>query len=77
MRSKIIFPKVRATLGERNWNLKDLSANTGIPLTTLYDKMTGRTELTFGQAYDIKNALGSNLTLEELFSVELFETEEV
>jgi hypothetical protein len=48
----------------------DLSKATGIRYQTLTLKLSGKSELTIGEARMIKAALESKLTLEELFAEE-------
>lgn len=70
MQSKIIYPNVRIAMARLNWTIDRLSKETGIPLSTLHDRLTGKRDLTFGQAYAIKRALGVEMSLDELFEME-------
>lgn len=65
-----MFPNLKAELVRRRMNVKDLSDQTGIPLGGLYARMRGDAELTFKEAVNIKNTLGVDMSLEELFATD-------
>jgi DNA-binding phage protein len=65
-----MFPNLKAELARRRMNMKDLSEQTGIPLGGLYARLRGDAELTFKEAINIRNTLGVDMTLEELFATE-------
>ena len=65
-----MFLNVRVELARKNWTVLDLSKATGIRYQTLTLKLSGKSELTIGEARMIKAALESKLTLEELFDEE-------
>lgn len=63
-----MFPNVRAEMARNNINMADMSKMTGIPVRSLYDKMSGRSKVTIDDAFSIKKALGVAMSIEELFS---------
>ena len=65
-----MYPNLKAELARRRMNVKDLSEQTGIGLTGLYARMRGDAELSFSEALKIKNVLGVDMSLEELFATD-------
>jgi DNA-binding phage protein len=65
-----MFPNLKAELVRRRMNVKDLSEQTGIPLGGLYARMRGDAELTFKEALNIRDTLGVDMSLEELFATD-------
>ena len=63
-----MFPNVRAEMARNNLNMTDMSERTGIPVRSLYDKISGRSKITIDDACSIIKALGVDMTIEELFS---------
>lgn len=65
-----MFPNVRVEMARKNMTMLDLSKKTGIRYQTLTLKLSGKSELTIGEARIIKAALESTLPLEDLFAEE-------
>lgn len=63
-----MYNNVKAELARKNMTIVDLSNKTGIRYQTLADKIRGDSILTVEEALKIKEALGVDMTLEELFS---------
>lgn len=62
-----MFPNVRVEMARRDMNISQLSEATKIPLQRLSTKLSGKRKLTFDEAVNIKNALGCDMSLDELF----------
>ncbi len=67
-----MYPTVRAEMARRKITLKDLADDPEIKCTTstMSFKLNGKAPLTFAEAVRIKEILGTELTLEELFRTE-------
>lgn len=62
-----MYPNVRAEIARAGITLTDLGQRIGMARTTIYDKASGRSEFSLDEALAIKEALGVDMTLEELF----------
>lgn len=62
-----IYPNVELELTKNRMIRKELGAKVGMTQTLIGYKLNGKSEISFKEAMKIKNALNSNLTLEELF----------
>jgi antitoxin component HigA of HigAB toxin-antitoxin module len=62
-----MYSNVKAELARRNMTVVDLSNMTGIRYQTLVDKINGKYKLTLDEAKKIKEALGVDIAIEELF----------
>jgi lambda repressor-like predicted transcriptional regulator len=62
-----MYSNVKAELARRNLTLVDLSNRTGIRYQTLVDKINGKYPLTLDEAKRIKDALGVEISIDELF----------
>lgn len=62
-----MYSNVKAELARRNLTLVDLSNKTGIRYQTLVDKINGKYPLTLDEAKRIKDALGVEISIDELF----------
>jgi len=62
-----MYSNVKAELARRNLTIVDLSNMTGIRYQTLVDKINGKYPMTFDEAKTIKEALGVDIPMEELF----------
>lgn len=62
-----MFPNLRAEMARKDINLSMLSELTNIPLQRLSGKLSGMRKLTFAEAVLIKDKLGVDMPLEELF----------
>ena len=63
-----MFPNLRAEMARKGWTLVKLAQETGIPVSTLHDRLFGKTKLTLENAVAIKQALGLDLSLDYLFA---------
>lgn len=63
-----MYANVKAELARKNMTIVDLSAKTGIRYQTLADKIRGDSILTVDEAMKIKEALGVDMPIEELFN---------
>ena len=62
-----MYSNVKAELARRNLTIVDLSNMTGIRYQTLVDKINGKFPMTLDEAKKIKEALGVDIPMEELF----------
>lgn len=62
-----MFPNLNAELARLGWTRKDLANKTGIRYQTLNDKLNGKRPITLVETVKIKNALGLNIPVEEIF----------
>lgn len=62
-----MYSNVKAELARRNLTIVDLSNMTGIRYQTLVDKINGKFPMTLDEAKKIKEALGVDIPIEELF----------
>ena len=65
-----MFPNLRAELARRNMSIPQLAELVGMKTTTLYDKYNGRTAFTLEEAVKIRDMLGLEMSIEELFQRE-------
>lgn len=63
-----MYANVKAELARKNMTIVDLSNKTGIRYQTLADKIRGDSILTVDEALKIKEAIGVDMPIEELFS---------
>ena len=63
-----MYANVKAELARKNMTMVDLSNMTGIRYQTLADKIRGGSVMTVDEAMKIKEALGVDMPIEELFS---------
>jgi DNA-binding Xre family transcriptional regulator len=64
----MIYPNLKAELAKRGWTLKMLAEMVNMSIWTLTAKLNGKSALRFSEAKEIKRALGTNISLEELFA---------
>ncbi len=62
-----MYSNVKAELARRNMTVVDLAKLTGIRYQTLNDKLNGKFKLTLDEAKKIKEALGVDIPIEDLF----------
>lgn len=62
-----MYPNLKAELARVSMSMKDLAKAIDMPYSTLVDKVAGRSEFTFQEAVDIRNAIGVDIPLDELF----------
>lgn len=64
-----MYRNLRAEIARKNKTLVELSSATGIKYQTLSEKMRGKSQFTVKEAVAIKEALGVEMSLDELFAV--------
>ena len=65
-----MYPNLNAEMARRGIVALILSERVGIPYSTLLSKLSGKTSFTVGEAKKIKIALGTELSIDELFASE-------
>jgi hypothetical protein len=63
-----MYPNLEAELKRRRLRRIDIASNLGIAMSTVSEKMQGRSEFTLGMASKIKNILNVDMPLEVLFA---------
>lgn len=63
-----MYTNVKVEMARRDMTLSMISEITHIPLQRLSAKLSGKRKLTFEEAVQIKNALGVDMALDELFA---------
>ena len=66
----MMYPNLRAELARKNMSIPQLAELTGIKTTTLYDKYNGRSDFTLDEAVKIRDCLGLDMSIDELFRKE-------
>ena len=67
MATKTIYPNLGAELARRQMTQEKLAEMLSVDSSTISLKLTGKRGLTLNEARDIKNILGVNMPLDELF----------
>lgn len=62
-----MFPNLRVEMARKDINLSTLSELTNIPMQRLSYKLNGKRKLTLAEAVLIKDKLGIDMPLEQLF----------
>lgn len=62
-----MFPNLKAELSRRGVTLTDLAKVLNVTVSTVSLKLNGKTPLTLAEAKAIKNYIGVDIPLEELF----------
>ena len=70
-KSNIIFPALRVQMAKADMTVMELADKSGIPRTTMADKMHGKTKITLDMAVKIRDTLGAEMPVEKLFSTEV------
>lgn len=65
-----MYPNLRAELARKDMSIPQLAEMTGMKTTTLYDKYNGRTAFTLDEACKIRDVLGLDMSIDELFGKE-------
>lgn len=65
-----MYPNLRAELARKDMSIPRLAELTGIKTTTLYDKYNGRSAFTLDEAVKIRDVLGLDMSIDELFRKE-------
>lgn len=65
-----MYMRLKGQMAERGITAKALAQRTGIKYQTLVVKLRGKTDLKLEEAKKIKDAIGTQMPIEELFSVE-------
>lgn len=62
-----MYPVIKEAMEKKHMTLVDLASATGIRYQTLSEKLRGNYQITVGEAFAIKKALGVKTPLEVLF----------
>lgn len=62
-----MFPNLRAEIARKNLTLAPIAEALGITVSTLSQKFNGKYPITLSEAKIIKQTVGTELTLEQLF----------
>lgn len=65
-----MFKNLEAEISRRGIKKGDIARMLNIQATTLSNKLSGKSELTMSEAIKIKQFLGVNMPLEELFAAQ-------
>lgn len=65
-----MYPNIRAEIARKRLTLAELAKEMNIAPQTLSGKLTGRHDFQFSEAAKLKDILGYEGTLEELFEVD-------
>ena len=65
-----MYLNLRAEMARRNFNISSLAEEINIPVGTLSKKLRGKSNFSIKEAQKIKDALGVNMSIDELFKVE-------
>ena len=65
-----MFPNLRAEIARQNLSVAGLARLIGMKQTTMADKYHGRSKFSLDDALAIKEALGLDMSLEELFQTD-------
>lgn len=65
-----MYPNLRAELARKGATLTKVAEYLGINISTLSQKYNGKSEWSFREVIAIKEFLGTNMPLEELFAEE-------
>ena len=66
----MMYPNLRAELARKGIGIPQLAELTNIKTTTLYDKYNGRSAFSLDEAMLIRDSLGLDMSIEELFRKE-------
>ena len=62
-----MFPNILVELARKRMSRADLAAQIGMKRTTMYHKLSGRTEFTKSEMCAIRDFLAPKMSLDELF----------
>ena len=65
-----MYPNLEAELKRRQIRREDVAKHLGLAMSTVSQKMQGKSEFTIGMAYQIKDMIGGDIPLEVLFAKE-------
>mgnify|MGYP000563426184 CR=1 FL=1 len=63
-----MYPNLEAELKRKRIRRVDIAKNLGLAMSTVSEKMQGKSEFTMRMAYKIKDMIGEDIPLEVLFS---------
>ena len=63
-----MYENLKAEMARQNKNLVDIANETGLKYQTLREKISGNSHFVLWEIMKIKNALGVDVPLEELFA---------
>lgn len=64
-----MFDNLRAEMARRGISVTDLASKIGVSKQTLYRKLHGQSPLSLHEARSIREVLGVDITLDDLFEV--------
>lgn len=65
-----MYPNLEAELKRRNIKRQEFANLLGVGITTISEKMQGKSEFTLAAAFKIKKILGVDMPIEELFATD-------
>lgn len=69
----MIYPNLNAEMARRNISQQELAELIGRTKSTMSLKLNGKTSLSLEEAFEIKNAVRTRLTLDVLFATDKLE----
>lgn len=66
-----MFPYLRGEMAKRMYTVSKMAKDLGISICTLSTKLNGKYSFTLDEAKKIKELLGTDMSLDELFKLEL------
>ena len=66
-----MYPNLRAELARKDLSIPQLAELTEIKTTTLYDKYNGRSAFSLDEAVLIRDSLGLEMSIDDLFRKEV------
>lgn len=67
---EMVYPKVEETMKKMRLKVPELAEAIGVPNSTLYDKLNGKSAMSVVMAQKIRNMLETDDSIEELFGAE-------
>lgn len=62
-----MYPNLKAEMARKNINAKKLTEMTGMSISAFYDKLRGERSFTLEECVKIKEVLGVDIVIENLF----------
>lgn len=62
-----MFRQINVELAKKGWNKKELADKISMNYSTFIGKMNGKYPFTLDECFSVKHALGSTLSLDQLF----------
>ena len=64
------YPNLRAEIARRGMTVTSFAQKCGIPVATFHDKINDKSSFTLEEARNIRNTLGADMTIDDLFEKE-------